>query len=194
MHLLEEWMTDNAELFRYAGEFSCMREKAERILLSGTASIFLAPLFRTIYPESTIIASSDDEEALNEVSESVPDIIKDNVPLTECEYKDIDIAVSMLAIESLETRELTSYLFSLHDALVPKGNLYISFPSTDKFVFSPMKEEKAWWNDGKIIKMKRYQGDDVMKALSMIGFDIKAAERDVLPDLGTVISIHAERR
>ena len=62
-HSLCEWMTDNAELFRYAGELSCMREGAGKILLSGTASLFLAPLFRTIYPESTIIASSDDEEA-----------------------------------------------------------------------------------------------------------------------------------
>ena len=43
-------------------------------------------------------------------------------------------------------------------------------------------------------QMKRYQGDDVIRALSMIGFGIKAAERDNLPDIGTVISIHAERK
>ena len=100
----------------------------------------------------------------------------------------------MLSIETLETRELTQYLYSLHDSLTEGGNLYLSFPSTDTFVYSPMKEEKAWWDESRSILMKRYQGDDVIRALSMIGFGIKAAERDNLPDIGTVISIHAERK
>ena len=44
------------------------------------------------------------------------------------------------------------------------------------------------------VRIKRYQPDDVLKALSMIGFDIRAVEKDEAPDLGTVFSIHAVRR
>ncbi len=194
MHLLGEWMTDNAELFRYAGELQCMREEAKRILLSGDSSVFLAPLFRTLYPQSTIIAASDDASVIDEVASEVPDIVRGIIPFSKGVYENIDIAVSVLSIETLETRELTQYLYSLHDSLTEGGNLYLSFPSTDTFVYSPMKEEKAWWDESRSILMKRYQGDDVIRALSMIGFGIKAAERDNLPDIGTVISIHAERK
>ena len=194
MHLLGEWMTDNAELFRYAGELQCMREEAKRILLSGDSSVFLAPLFRTLYPQSTIIAASDDASVFEEVASEVPDIVRGIIPFSKGVYENIDIAVSVLSIETLETRELTQYLYSLHDSLTEGGNLYLSFPSTDIFVYSPMKEEKAWWDESRSILMKRYQGDDVIRALSMIGFGIKAAERDNLPDIGTVISIHAERK
>ena len=194
MHLLGEWMTDNAELFRYAGELQCMREEAKRILLSGDSSVFLAPLFRTLYPQSTIIAASDDASVFEEVVSEVPDIVRGIIPFSKGVYENIDIAVSVLSIETLETRELTQYLYSLHDSLTEGGNLYLSFPSTDTFVYSPMKEEKAWWDESRSILMKRYQGDDVIRALSMIGFGIKAAERDNLPDIGTVISIHAERK
>ena len=194
MHLLGEWMTDNAELFRYAGELQCMREEAKRILLSGDSSVFLAPLFRTLYPQSTIIAASDDASVFEEVASEVPDIVRGIIPFSKGVYENIDIAVSVLSIETLETRELTQYLYSLHDSLTEGGNLYLSFPSTDTFVYSPMKEEKAWWDESRSILMKRYQGDDVIRALSMIGFGIKAAERDNLPDIGTVISIHAERK
>ena len=194
MHLLGEWMTDNAKLFRYAGELQCMREEAKRILLSGDSSVFLAPLFRTLYPQSTIIAASDDASVFEEVASEVPDIVRGIIPFSKGVYENIDIAVSVLSIETLETRELTQYLYSLHDSLTEGGNLYLSFPSTDTFVYSPMKEEKAWWDESRSILMKRYQGDDVIRALSMIGFGIKAAERDNLPDIGTVISIHAERK
>ena len=194
MHLLGEWMTDNAGLFRYAGELQCMREEAKRILLSGDSSVFLAPLFRTLYPQSTIIAASDDASVIDEVASEVPDIVRGIIPFSKGVYENIDIAVSVLSIETLETRELTQYLYSLHDSLTEGGNLYLSFPSTDTFVYSPMKEEKAWWDESRSILMKRYQGDDVIRALSMIGFGIKAAERDNLPDIGTVISIHAERK
>ena len=194
MHLLGEWMTDNAELFRYAGELQCMREEAKRILLSGDSSVFLAPLFRTLYPQSTIIAASDDASVFEEVASEVPDIVRGIIPFSKGVYENIDIAVSVLSIETLETRELTQYLYSLHDSLTEGGNLYLSFPSTDTFVYSPMKEEKAWWDESRSMLMKRYQGDDVIRALSMIGFGIKAAERDNLPDIGTVISIHAERK
>ena len=44
------------------------------------------------------------------------------------------------------------------------------------------------------VYFKRYMPDDVMKALSMIGFDIRAVEKDSVPDLGDVVSIHAIRR
>ena len=50
------WMMDNAELFRYAAELPCMKERADRILLSGAASAFLAPLYRRLYPDAVIDA------------------------------------------------------------------------------------------------------------------------------------------
>ena len=91
-------MNDNAELFRYAGELSCMREEAERILLSGTASAFLAPLFRTLYPDSTIIVSGAEEDAVSEVLADVPDADVDPRPIESAQFSGIDIAVSMLAV------------------------------------------------------------------------------------------------
>ena len=192
-HPLGLWMTDNAELFRYAGELMCMREKADRILLSGTASVFLAPLFRTLYPESTIIASDSDREALREEAEECF-IVADPVPFQSKVYDDIDIAVSVLAIQTLDTRELTGYLYNLSDSLVSGGNLYISFPSYDHFVFDQMKEVESWYQMDRKVRMKRYQPDDVVRALSMLSFSIRAVEKDENPDLGTVISIHAVKR
>ena len=193
-HSLCEWMTDNAELFRYAGELSCMREGAGKILLSGTASLFLAPLFRTLYPDAEIIGVDTDREALDEAAAGCSGMIKEEKAFQSAVVPGSDIAVSVLSIETLETRELTGYLYNIHDSLVEGGNLYLSFPSTDTFVFSPMKEEDAWYDGGTKIRMKRYQADDVVRALSMIGFDIRAIERDLSPDLGTVISLHAVRR
>ena len=193
-HPLGMWMLDNAELFRYAGELRCMREEAERILLSGDASAFLAPLFREMYPESTIIASSPDQAVLDDAASDDPALVKDLCDIRGAVYEDISIAVSVLAIQAMETRELTGYLFNLHDSLIPGGNLYVSFPSDDRFVFSPMKQEDAWYAMDVKVRIKRYQPDDVLKALSMIGFDIRAVEKDEAPDLGTVFSIHAVRR
>ena len=193
-HPLSDWMTDNAELFRYAGELSCMREKAERILLSGSASAFLAPLFRTLYPDAEIIAATDEEAVLAEVARECSDIVEECVPLLSFNAENVDIAVSVLAIQTLETRELTGYLFSLFDALRSGGNLYISFPQAERPGLYPMSEETSWYDAGKTVKMKRYQAEDVMKALSLIGFNLKAAEKDENGELGTVISIHAEKR
>lgn len=193
-HPLYYWMTDNAELFRYAGELACMREGAGRILLSGSASAFLAPLFKTLYPDATIIVASDDSSVLDEVKGMCPDVISECVPLCAFTADHVDIAVSVLAIESLETRELTTYLFSLYDALSEDGNLYISFPQAERPGLYPMNEETSWYDAGVKVKMKRYQAEDVMKALSMIGFELRAAEKDESAELGTIISIHAVKK
>ena len=69
------WMTDNAELFRYAGEIPCMREGASSVLLSGSASAFLAPLYRTLYPEAVITAVSDNKAHLAAAKEEEPGLI-----------------------------------------------------------------------------------------------------------------------
>lgn len=192
-HPLGEWMTDNADLFRYAGELACMREGADRLLLSGAPSAFLSPLFRTIYPKSTIIAVTEDAEALEEALQGTDGVEGRMIPFQECMEKQIDIVVSVLAVETLETRDLTRYLFSLHDCMNEGGNLLLSFPSTDRFMLSPMKEEVSWFSMERKVRMKRYQAEDVMKALQMIGFSIRAVEKDDNPDLGPVITIHAVR-
>ena len=172
-HPLGDWMNDNAELFRYAGELSCMREEAERILLSGTASAFLAPLFRTLYPDSAIIVSGAEEDAVSEVLADVPDA---------------DV------VQRLETRAMTGYLFSLHDSLAEGGNLLLSFPAEDALVLSPMREIDSWYAMDRKERMKRYRAEDVLQALSLIGFSVRAIESDRNADLGTVVSIHAVRR
>ena len=100
-HPLGMWMLDNAELFRYAGELRCMREEAERILLSGDASAFLAPLFREMYPESTIIASSPDQAVLDDAASDDPALVKDLCDIRGAVYEDISIAVSVLALSRL---------------------------------------------------------------------------------------------
>ncbi len=193
-HPLGDWMNDNAELFRYAGELSCMREEAERILLSGTASAFLAPLFRTLYPDSAIIVSGAEEEAVSEVLADVPDADVDPRPIEATQFSGIDIAVSMLAVQRLETRAMTGYLFSLHDSLAEGGNLLLSFPAEDALVLSPMREIDSWYAMDRKERMKRYRAEDVLQALSLIGFSVRAIESDRNADLGTVVSIHAVRR
>ena len=63
-----------------------------------------------------------------------------------------------------------------------------------KYELSPKKLVQSWYSMEEEVYFKRYMPDDVMKALSMIGFDIRAVEKDSVPDLGDVVSIHAIRR
>ena len=188
------WMTDNAELFRYAGEIPCMREGASSILLSGPASAFLAPLYRSLYPDAAITAVAEDKARLEEAKSEEPSL--NTVVADPAGYiaDKADIAVSVLYIQGLDTRELTPYLFNLADSLASGGNLYISFPVTLKYELSPKKLVQSWYSMEEEVYFKRYMPDDVMKALSMIGFDIRAVEKDSVPDLGDVVSIHAIRR
>lgn len=188
------WMTDNAGLFRYAGEIPCMRDGASSIVLSGPASAFLAPLYRSLYPDAAITAVAEDKARLEEAKSEEPSL--DIVVADPAGYiaDKADIAVSVLYIQGLDTRELTPYLFNLADSLASRGNLYISFPATLKYELSPKKLVQSWYSMEEEVYFKRYMPDDVMKALSMIGFDIRAVEKDSVPDLGDVVSIHAIRR
>lgn len=188
------WMTDNAELFRYAGEIPCMRDGASSILLSGPASAFLAPLYRSLYPDAAITAVAEDKARLEEAKSEEPSL--NTVVADPAGYiaDKADIAVSVLYIQGLDTRELTPYLFNLADSLASGGNLYISFPATLKYELSPKKLVQSWYSMEEEVYFKRYMPDDVMKALSMIGFDIRAVEKDSVPDLDDVVSIHAIRR
>lgn len=188
------WMMDNAELFRYAAELPCMKERADRILLSGAASAFLAPLYRRLYPDAVIDAVADSAEHLEEAASEEPSLNVFSCSPVEYMKEGYDIAVSVLYIQSLDTRELTPYLFNLHDSLVSGGNLYISFPSTGKYILSGKKLSDSWYSMEEKVYFKRYMPDDVMKALSMIGFDIRAVEKDRTADLEDVVSIHAVRR
>ena len=115
------WMMDNAELFRYAGEIPCMREGASSILLSGSASAFLAPLYRTLYPEAAITAVSEDGKYLEAAREEDPKLIALNEDPAAYTGSGYDIAVSVLFIQGLDTRELTPYLFNLADSLASGG-------------------------------------------------------------------------
>ena len=192
-HPLKEWMEDNASLFRYSGELGCMREEAARILLSGSVAAFLSPLFRTIYPESHIEAVTDDESVIREAMEEDPALEIHAMPFSAFSGSGFDIAVSLIVPSFLDGRDLISYLFSMHEALGEGGNLHITFLSDDKPYF-PMKEEALWYDESEAVSIKRYRPEDFLRALSMVGFDIRAIESDKDDKLGTVISIHAVKR
>ena len=138
-----------------------------------------------------IVAVSEDRAVLDDACSEDGALIAVNEPFASYEGSGFDIAVSVLAISGLDTRELTPYLFALHDALLDGGSLYLSFPSTDKISPYPKKLVDAWYAMDEKIYMKRYVPEDVLMALSMIGFSIRAIEKDVNPDLGDITSIHA---
>lgn len=188
------WMYDNAELFRYIGELGCMREGASRILLSGPFSAFLASVCRKLYPDAGIVAVTDRADVLDAAGKEDEELEKVVMPFNEYEGTGFDVAVSVLAVNTLDTRELTPYLFSLHDALGSGGNLYLAFPSSGKISPYPKKLVDSWYSMDEKVYMKRYTPEDVIMALSIIGFDVKAIESDDNPDLGKVTSIHAVKR
>ncbi len=163
---LELWMEDNAELFRHISQIPELRESAGRILLSGEASGYIADAMRTLYPEA-----------------EVTDRIEDG----------IDIAISLFCIQSMETRALTGYLFSIHDALSPKGVLYLAFPSSDR-VELELRETSCWYASDETMLLKRYMPADLVKAVNLIGFDIRAMEIDRIPGLGDVMTLIAIKR
>ncbi len=188
---LAMWIYDNAELFRYLGEFGCMREKTERILLSGAVSSYFAPLMKTIYPSASVTAVDADEDVLKEAAEECHELETVHVPFSRYDGSGFDIAISALAMQSLDTHELTGYLFSLYDALADGGNLFLSFPSSEHIDVAEKKEVDSWYSMEKKVFMKRYPVADVVKSINIIGFDLRAIEQDDNPDLGRIVSIHA---
>ena len=188
---LAGWIYDNAELFRYLGELRCLRDGASRILLSGSVSACLSSVMRSLYPDASIVAADDDEALLAECSEEDPLLEAVRCRFDLYEGSGFDIAVSALAIERLEARELASYLFSLYDALVKGGSLFLSFPASDRVDVSGRKEADSWYSMEEKVLMKRYAISDTVKAANVVGFDIRAIEQDINADLGQVVSLHA---
>lgn len=183
------WIEDNAELFRYLSDVKSLCENAERILLSGKVSGYFGSLFQLLYHsveidsvdnDIDVLKDADSSEAFNIIEASFDRYIKLDA---------YDAVISALAIQSLNTRELTPYLFNLYDSLKTGGVLYLSFPDA----VAPTVMEKnlypAWYDEGEMIPMKYYMAGDVANALEHIGFEIKALEADNNNDLLHVVTI-----
>ena len=193
---LEMWIYDNAELFRYAGELSCMRESGKNILLSGDVSAFLASTFRKMYPDAVITAVDENEKRLEEARKEDPSLIVKNEKFDRYfdEKASYDIVVSALQVEKLDTRELVSYLYNLSDMIEKGGNLLISFPAAHTFSIAGKELIPSWYSMDEKIYMKRYLPEEIARAVNMIGFDLRALEKDENPDLETVVTIHAVKK
>ncbi|GEM_PF-3541079 len=192
---LGQWIEDNAGLFRYASDVKVMKESANKILLSGGVSAMMAGVYRTLYPQAEIDAVDIREDYLSDAKSECHDAIVINEPFNGYYSKDTyDIVLSLLAINTLDTRELTPYLYNIHDSLKVGGCLYLSFPDA----VAPTAMEKnlypAWYSMDEEIYMKYYMADDVVRALSIIGFDIKAIEADKNPELDHVVSVIAVKK
>lgn len=186
---LKEWMEDNAYLFRYAGEMGCMRENADDILLVGDAAAFLAPLFHQIFPKAGIQASADDS-VIEEVREEYPCLAHSS---QVSEDNHFDIIAAPFVPSFLESRDFVSFLFSVHSALRIGGNLYLSFIESDK-PYQPASDMPLWWDESCTATIKKYRSEDVLQAMSLVGFDIKAIEKDTVDGSCDVVSIHAISR
>ena len=185
------WILDNAELFKYLADIPELKNNAERILLSGKVSSYLASTMAALYSNAEIIAVDSDSLTLSDAAGEYEDMISINESFSNYSGQAFDVAVSALAIETLNTRELTPYLFNLYDALNSGGVLYLSFPDA----IAPTAMEKnlypAWYDEDEMIYMKYYMAGDVANALSMIGFQIKAMEADRNNDLLHVVTLIA---
>ena len=185
------WILDNAELFKYLADIPELKNNAERRLLSGKVSSYLASTMAALYSNAEIIAVDSDSLTLSDAAGEYEDMISINESFSNYSGQAFDVAVSALAIETLNTRELTPYLFNLYDALNRGGVLYLSFPDA----IAPTAMEKnlypAWYDEDEMIYMKYYMAGDVANALSMIGFQIKAMEADRNNDLLHVVTIIA---
>ena len=191
---LGSWVSSNADLFRYIGEIPQLKAGAERVLLSGRVASYLASSIASIYPGCEIIAVDADSDTLDDAKSEFEDMISECIPFNKYHGTMFDVALSALEIETLNTRELTPYLFNLYDSLKAEGVLYLSFPDA----VAPTVMEKnlypAWYDENEMIYMKYYMAGDVANALSMIGFDIKAMEADMNGDLLHVVTIIAQKR
>ena len=185
------WILDNADLFRYLADIPELKSSAERILLSGKVSSYLASTMAALYNNAELIAVDSDDLSLSDAATEYEDMISIKEDFSSYRGQMFDIAVSALAIETLNTRELTPYLFNLYDSLNSGGVLYISFPDA----IAPTAMEKnlypAWYDEDEMIYMKYYMAGDVANALSMIGFQIKAMEADRNNDLLHVVTLIA---
>ena len=189
------WMEDNPELFKYVSELPSIAEKTDRILLSGGASSLLAGVFDILCPGSEIIAVDKNMDVLSDAAKECG-----TLKLVNSSFEDylpepcFDVAVSVLQIQGLNTRELTPYLFNLYDCLEKGGALYLSFPDAVAPTVMEKNLYQSWYSMDEEVYMKYYMADDVVNALSLIGFEIKAIEADDNEDLGHVVSLLCVKR
>lgn len=192
---LGQWIEDNAFLFRYSSDIKGLKSNADRILLSGDVSSILAGVFRALYPSAGIVAVDNDKRILEDGMRECGDLVCIEEPFDRyCENDSYDIALSLLQIQSLDTRELTPYLYNLYDSLRIGGVLYLSFP--DAVALTAMKKNlyPSWYSENESVYMKYYMADDVMRALAMIGFEIRGVEGDDSPDLNHIVSLLCIKR
>ena len=160
-------------------------------MLSGNVSSYVASTIAALYNNAELIAVDSDGLSLADAASEYEDMTSVKEDFSIYRGQMFDIAVSALAIETLNTRELTPYLFNLYDSLNSGGVLYISFPDA----IAPTAMEKnlypAWYDEDEMIYMKYYMAGDVANALSMIGFQIKAMEADRNNDLLHVVTLIA---
>ena len=193
--LLGQWIEDNAELFRYTPDVLALKPKADKILLSGGVSACLSGVYRTLYQSSEIVAVDDNKKLLEDGKSECDSLICIDSPFnTFCSNDEYDIAVSLLAIQSLNTRELTPYLYNLYDSLKSGGCLYLSFPDAVSITTMEKNLYPAWYSDKEMVYMKYYMAEDVIRALDLIGFEVKAIESDNNSDLIHVVSLLCIKR
>ncbi len=188
------WVEENAGLFRYIAELKSIKRDADAILMSGNTSVFLSSAMRALYNNAKIYASADSEyieDAKSELAaiESLGAIWQEH--LVASFY---DIIVSSLAIEHLNVRELTPYLFNMYDSLKQNGILYLSFPESVRVTGLDKELSPAWYDSDAQVYMKYYLAQDVVNALSMIGFEIKAIEKDEDDALYSVVTVIAAKK
>ena len=189
------WMEENSKLFRYSVDALSLKDTIGRILLSGGASTMLSGVYNTLCKGAEIIAVDEREDYLEDGKSECPSLEIVKAPFASYIGKEnFDLAVSVLQIQSLNTRELTPYLFNLYDSLSTGGVLYLSFPDAVGLTAMEKNLYPSWYSMDEEVYMKYYMADDVISALSLIGFNIKAIEADANEDIGHVVSLLATKK
>lgn len=189
------WIESRAELFRYIAELPLYKKDADKVLLSGDVSVYLAGLMKRLYSSADIIAVTADSNAGAEAKLECASLMEiDDVFDKFLEADTFDAVLSALQIQSLNTRELTPYLFNLYDLLKTGGVLYLSFPEAAAHTVIEKNKFPAWYNEQMEVYMKYYMADDVVRSLNLIGFDIKMIERDAIEELYSVVTVIGLKR
>ncbi len=175
------WMKKNSRAFRHAGSFLEYADKADSLLLCGEFAASLAPFYRSIGFSGPIYSY----EGKDSYERSLMAVEMESVSKIEGPFS---IISAPLYIQSLGTRELTSFLFDAYYALEDGGLLYISFPDA----ISPNVKDKelvdSFYSDGKVY-MKYYSLFDVLQSVEAIGFSIQDIEMDEVDFHDRLISV-----
>lgn len=188
------WVEENARLFRYIAELKSIKPDADTILMSGNTSVILSITMKALYENARIYGAAesvyiDDAKSEFDSIEIIRDIWQEHLAISF-----YDIIVSSLVIEHLNVRELTPYLFNLYDSLKQSGILYLSFPESVRVTGLDKELSPAWYDNDEEVFMKYYSAQDVVNALSMIGFEIKAIEKDEDVALYSVVTVIAAKK